>query len=56
MVILRAGVGSLVIDENFLRSFRIQELLNLLAIGLIAEDSVLHRVSSYTDKVLLESE
>lgn len=42
MVVLGAGVGRLVVDQYFWRSLSVEELLNLLSIALIAEDSVLN--------------
>lgn len=42
MVILGASIGRLVIDEYFWRSLSVEELLNLLPIALITEDSVLN--------------
>lgn len=48
MVVLRSGVGSLVVDEDFWRSFAVEEQLHLLTIGFVAEDIV-------TDEVFLQS-
>ena len=41
VVILRAGVGSLVIDHDFGRALSVEKLIDLEFVGLVAEDGVL---------------